>query len=115
MSEPTSVAQKREKIVSLLEEIDHESETNSVVDFYPVEIDTKSTRLGWLAVTHLYQILTDGDERAAWEQTADQLRDRLRVNVLGVHDYDDPLDGRPFRSAELDELIDILEQYREAN
>jgi hypothetical protein len=115
MSEPTSVAQKREKIVSLLEEIDCESETDSVVDFYPMEVSAKSTRLGWLAVTYLYQILADDDEQAAWEQTANQLRDRLRVNVLGVHDYDDPLDGRPFRSAELDELIDMLEQYREAN
>lgn len=115
MSKPTTVPQKREEIVSLLEEIDCESETDSVVDFYPMEISAKSTRLGWLAVTYLHQILTGDDERAAWEQTADQLRDRLRVNILGAHDYDDPLDGQPFRSAELDELIDILEQYRESD
>ena len=78
-----------------------------------MEIDTKSTRLGWLAIKQLYQILSDKDDRAAWEQTADQLRDRLRMNVLDVHDHDDPFGGRPFRSTELDMLISKLEQYRE--
>lgn len=115
MTEPKSVAQKREEVISLLEEIDYESNNGSVVDFYSMEIETKSTRLGWLAVKHLYQILSDGDDRAAWEQTADQLRDRLRMNVLGIHDHGDSFDGRPFRNEELDEVIDKLEQYRETN
>lgn len=115
MTEATSVSQKREKVVSLLEGIGYGSDNDSVVDFYSMEVETKSTRLSWLAVKYLYQILTDDDDLGAWEQTADQLRDRLRLNVLDVHDHGDPFDGRPFRSEELDEVIDKLEQYREAN
>ena len=47
--------------------------------------------------------------------TADQLRDRLRIDALGVAEYGDPFNGRPFRSAELDMLIRQLERYREVN
>jgi hypothetical protein len=112
MTETKSVAQKREEVISLLQEIDYKSENDSVVDFYSMTIETKSTRLGWLAVKYLYQILTDDDDRAAWEQTADQLRDRLRLNVLSVHSHGDSFDGRPFRSAELDLIINKLEQYQ---
>lgn len=107
-----SVDQKREEVVSLLGEIDRETEKDSTTALHVVPHSAKSTRLGMLTVERLYEILTDYDDASTWGQTADQLRDRLRLDALEAHDYGDPFDGRPFRSAELTALVDQLEQHQ---
>lgn len=108
-----SIDQKREKVVSLLRAIDRETESDSAATICAVSHTTKSTRLGMLTIERLYEVLTDYDDASAWGQTAGQPRDRLRLNALNVHDYGDPFDGRPLRSAELTALIGQLEQYQE--
>lgn len=108
-----SVDQKREEVVSLLREIDRKAEDDSVAALRAVSHSAKSTRLGMLTIERLYEVLTDYDDASTWGRTADQLRDRLRLNALETHDYGEPFDGRPFRSAELTALVGQLEQYQE--
>jgi hypothetical protein len=108
-----SVDQKREEVVSLLRAIDREAKDDSAATFRAVSHSTKSTRLGMLTIERLYEVLTDYDDASTWGETADQLRDRLRLDALNTHDYGDPFDGRPLRSAELTALIGQLEQYQE--
>lgn len=109
-----TVTQKRKKIVSLLREIDYENQNDSMAILHAVSHSGNSTRLGMTNINRLYELLADSDDVSTWGQTADQIRDRLRLNVLGVHDHDDPFDGRPLRSAELDAVIDQLEQYQKS-
>jgi hypothetical protein len=108
-----SVDQKREEVVSLLQEIEFEAEDDSTAALRAVSHSTKSTRLGMLTIKRLYEVLTDYDNVSTWGQTADQLRNRLRLDALETHDYGDPFDGRPLRSAELTALVGQLEQYQE--
>jgi DNA recombination-dependent growth factor C len=108
-----SVDQKREEVVSLLRAIDREATDDSAATFRAVSYSTKSTRLGMLTIERLYEVLTDYGTVSTWGQTADQLRDRLRLDALNTHDYGDPFDGRLLRSAELTALIGQLVQYLE--
>ena len=111
-----TINQKRETVVALLREInrDHERKgtaTNSLSGF---TYAAKSTRLGRRSIERIYSLLTSY-QTGTWGVTAEQLRDRLRIDALGVAEYEDPFDGRPFRSAELDIVIRQLERYREVN
>jgi hypothetical protein len=111
-----TINQKREKVVSLLREIDrdHHCKGTSTASLRPLTYTAKSTRLGRCSVERAYSLLTSY-QTGSWGLTADQLRDRLRIDALGISEHDDPFDGRPFRSAELDLLIEQLHQYREVN
>ena len=93
--------------------VGREAEDDSAAAVRAVSYTAKSTRLGMLTIERLYELLTDYDDASTWGQTTDQLRDRLRADALDTHDYDDPFDGRPLRSAELTALIGKLEQYQE--
>ena len=111
-----TIEEKREKLVALLREIDRDhnrkgTATASLSDF---TYTAKSTRLGRRSIERLYSLLTSY-QTGTWGVTIDQLRDRLRIDALGVAEYGDPFDGRPFRSAELDIFIRQLERYREVN
>ncbi|EMA56747.1 hypothetical protein [Halococcus thailandensis] len=111
-----TIDQKREKVVSLLREIDrdHERKGTATTTLRDLTYTAKSTRLGRRSIERAYSLLTSF-QTGTWGVTADQLRDRLRVDAFGVHKYDDPFDGRPFRSAELALLIEQLHRYREVN
>lgn len=108
-----SVNQKREKVISLLREIDSEAEDDSTAAVRAGSHRAKSTRLGRFSVERLFEVLTDYDDAGVWAQSADKLRDRLRLDALDSHDHEDPFDGQPLRSAELTALIGQLEQYQE--
>ena len=111
-----TISQKREKVVSLLREIDHDHHRkgSSTASLRTLTYTAKSTRLGRCSVERAYALLTSY-QTGTWGVTADQLRDRLRIDALGVAEYDDPFDGRPFQSTELDRLIEQLHRYREVN
>ena len=111
-----TIDDKHERIIALLREIDRDhgrkgTATASLSDF---TYTAKSTRLGRRSIERIYSLLTSY-QTGTWGVTTDQLRDRLRIDALGVAEYGDPFDGRPFRSAELDILIRQLERYREVN
>jgi hypothetical protein len=112
----TTIEQKRETVISLLREIDrdHDHKGTSTASLSGLTYTTKSTRLGRCSIERIYSLLTSY-QTGTWGMPVDQLRDRLRIDALGVTEYGDPFDGRPFRSAELDILIRKLERYREAN
>ena len=111
-----NITQKREKVVSLLREIDRDHDHNgtTTVSLRELTYTAKSTRLGRCSIERIYSCLTNY-QTGTLGLTADQLRDRLRIDALSVHEYGDPFDGRPFRSGELGILIGKLERYREAN
>ena len=111
-----TIDQKRETVVALLREIDrdHERKGTSTAALNELTYSAKSTRLGRRSIERIYSLLTSY-QTGTWGVTVDQLRDRLRIDALGVAEYGDPFDGRPFRSVELDVLIRQLEQYREVN
>ena len=111
-----NVAQKREKVVCLLRKIDRDHHRNGTATASLSELTytVKSTRLGRCSIERVYSLLTRY-QTGTWGVTADQLRDRLRVDALEVTEYGDPFDGRPFRSTELDILIGQLHRYREVN
>lgn len=108
--------QKREKVVALLREIDqdHDRKSTSTASLKTLTHTAKSTRLGRCSIERIYSLLTSY-QTGTWGVTTDQIRDRLRIDAFGIHEYEDPFDGQPFRSAELDLLIDQLHQYREVN
>jgi hypothetical protein len=110
------ITQKRGKVVSLLREIDrdHDHNDSSTASLKELTYTAKATRLGRCSIERIYSCLTSY-QTGTWGMPVDQLRDRLRIDALGVTEYGDPFDGRPFRSAELDILIRKLEHYREAN
>jgi hypothetical protein len=111
-----TINKKRGKVVALLCEIDrdHDRKGTATASLNDLTYTVKSTRLGRCSVERVYSLLTSY-QTGTWGVTTDQLRDRLRIDALGVTEYDDPFDGRPFRSAELDLLIRQLERYREVN
>jgi hypothetical protein len=111
-----TIDQKREKVVSLLQEIDwdHDRKGTSTASLSELAYTAKSTRLGRSSIERVYSLLSSY-QTGTLGVTADQLRDRLRIDALSINEYDDPFDGRPFRSAELDILIRHLERYREIN
>lgn len=111
-----TIDQKRETVVSLLRKIDHDHHRkgSSTASLTTLTYTAKSTQLGRCSVKRAYSLLTSY-QMGSWGLTADQLRDRLRIDALGVSEHDDPFDGRPFRSVELDRLIERLHQYREVN
>ncbi|EMA56623.1 MULTISPECIES: hypothetical protein [Halococcus] len=111
-----TIDQKRETVVSLLRKTDrdHHHKGSSTASLRALTYTAKSTRLGRCSVERAYSLLTSY-QTGTWGVTADQLRDRLRIDALGVAEYDDPFDGQPFRSAELDRLIEQLHRYREVN
>jgi hypothetical protein len=111
-----TIDQKREKVVALLREIDrdHGRKDTSTASLRTLTYTAKSTRLGRCSVERAYSLLTSY-QTGTWGVTANQLRDRLRIDALDVTEYDDPFDGRPFRSTELDLLIEQLHRYREVN
>jgi hypothetical protein len=112
----TTINQKREKVIALLGEIDrdHDCKGTASVSLSDLTYTAKSTRLGRCSIERIYSCLTSY-QTGTLGLTADQLRDRLRIDALGVTEYSDPFDGQPFRSAELDILIRKLERYREVN
>jgi hypothetical protein len=112
----TTINEKRETVVSLLRKIDRDHNRNgtSTAALGELTYTAKSTRLGRCSIERIYSCLTSY-QTGTWGMPVDQLRDRLRIDALGVTEYGDPFDGRPFRSAELDILIRKLEHYREAN
>lgn len=110
-----NVNQKRKQIISLLQDIDDDNQNNSMAALRAISSSRTSTRLRMINIRRIYELLADSDDVSTWGQTAGQIRDRLRLAVLGVHDYGDPFDGQPLRSAELDMVIDQLEQYQETN
>lgn len=111
-----AIDQKREKVVSLLREIDrdHHCKGTSTASLRTLTYTAKSTRLGRCSVERAYSLLTSY-QTGSWGLTADPLRDRLRIDALDVSEHDGPFDGRPFRSTELDLLIEQLHRYREVN
>jgi hypothetical protein len=111
-----NIAQKRGKVVSLLREIDrdHDHNDSSIASLRELTYTAKSTRLGRCSIERIYSCLTSY-QTGTLGLTADQLRDRLRIDALGVNEYDNSFDGQPFRSTELDILIKKLERYREVN
>lgn len=111
-----TIDQKREKVVSLLREIDqdHDHKGTSTASLSSLAYTAKSTRLGRCSIERVYSCLTSY-QTGTLGLTADQLRDRLRIDALGVNEYGDAFDGQPFRSAELDILVRKLERYREVN
>ena|SRR5699024_3655472 len=111
-----TIDQKRETVVSLLREIDrdHHRKGTATASLKTLTYTAKSTRLGRRSIERIYSLLTSY-QTGTFGVTTDQLRDRLRINALGVNEYEDPFDGRPFRSTELDILIEQLHHYREVN
>lgn len=111
-----NITQKRGKVVSLLREIDrdHDHKGTSTASLKELTYTAKSTRLGRCSIERVYSCLTSY-QTGTLGLTVDQLRDRLRIDALGVNEYGDSFDGQPFRSEELDILIEKLERYREVN
>jgi hypothetical protein len=111
-----TIDQKRETVVALLREInrDHDRKGTSTASLSELAYTAKSTWLGQCSVERIYSLFTS-DQTGTLGVTTDQFRDRLRIDALGINEYGDPFDGRPFRSVELGILIEQFHRYREVN
>lgn len=109
-----SINQLREEVVSLLQEIDH-NEGDSPTSLQALTYTANSSRLSKDAVKRLYEILIDSAHNSTWGLSAEQIRDRLRLNALDSHGYDDPFNGKPLRENELTTCIDQLNHYQKAD